>query len=70
MERKILRLEEISERTLVPLATLRYWRHRDRGEGPTTFRLGRRVVGYLDDVDAWVAEQHRKGATGGGSPAA
>jgi predicted DNA-binding transcriptional regulator AlpA len=66
MTRKILRLEDIADRTGLPLATLRWYRH--RGEGPPTFRLGRRVVGYEDEVDAWVAEQHRRGVTGGGSP--
>lgn len=63
MERKLLRLEEISERTGVPVATLRYYRH--RGEGPPTFRLGRRVVGYVDEVDSWVLEQRQKSINGG-----
>jgi predicted DNA-binding transcriptional regulator AlpA len=66
--RRILRLQEIADHTGIPLATLRWYRH--RGLGPPTFRLGRRVVGYADEVDVWVAEQHRKGVTGGGTPAA
>ena len=60
--RQLLRLEEISARTGVPVSTLRYYRHRDRGEGPPTFRLGRRVVAYVEDVDAWVAA-HRRAAS-------
>ena len=68
MTRRLLKLQEISDRTGIPLATLRWYRH--RGLGPPTFRLGRRVVGYEDECDAWVAEQHRQGVTGGGSPAA
>jgi predicted DNA-binding transcriptional regulator AlpA len=60
MSRRILRLQEISDRTGIPLATLRWYRH--RGIGPKTWKLGRRVVAYEDDVDAWVAAQ----AQGGG----
>lgn len=55
MNRKILRLEEISEATGLPVATLRWYRH--RGVGPRTWRLGRRVVAYADDVAAWIEEQ-------------
>ena len=54
----LLTLAEIAERTRVPLATLRYWRH--SGIGPDTFRLGRRVVAYESAVDRWVAEEAAK----------
>lgn len=57
MTRKILRLEEISERTGVPLATLRWYRQ--YGKGPKTWKLGRRVVAYEDDVNAWLDEQRQ-----------
>lgn len=67
MNRRILKFEEISERTRIPLATLRWMRH--RGEGPPTFRLGRRVVGYEDECDAWVAGHHRQSVVGGGDAA-
>lgn len=60
MARKILRLQDVSDRTGVPLATLRYWRH--QGIGVPTFKLGRRVVAYEDEVDAWVEAQRRAGA--------
>lgn len=56
MNRKILRLEEIHERTGVPMATLRWFRHRGEG-GPPTWKLGRRVVAYEDDVNAWIEAQ-------------
>lgn len=56
MTRKILRLSEIAERTGVPIATLRWYRHTGAG-GPRTWRLGRRVVAYEDDVDAWIERQ-------------
>jgi hypothetical protein len=52
MSRTILRLQEIHERTGVPVATLRYWRH--LGVEVPTFKIGRRVVAYADEVDRWV----------------
>lgn len=55
MARKILRLEQVSERTNVPIGTLRYWRH--LGQGPPTFRLGRHVAAFEDEVDSWLEEQ-------------
>jgi DNA-binding transcriptional MerR regulator len=55
MTRKVLRLQQISERTTVPVATLRYWRH--IGTGPPTFRLGKHIVAYEDEVDGWLREQ-------------
>ena len=64
MNRKLMRLEEISEATGVGVPTLRWWRHRDRGEGPPTFKLGRRVVAYEDDVARWVDAQARAGQNG------
>lgn len=52
-EMHLLHLEEVSARTRIPVATLRWMRH--RGEGPPTFRMGRRVVAYASDVDKWIA---------------
>lgn len=46
---------EVSERTRVPQETLRYWRH--RGQGPRSFKLGRRVVYDEADVEQWIREQ-------------
>lgn len=68
--RNLLTLDEVAAKTRVPVATLRYWR--SRGEGPKTFRLGRRVVAFEDAVDEWVrscAESEptaRSGAAGAG----
>jgi predicted DNA-binding transcriptional regulator AlpA len=52
--RRLLTLAQIHERTGTPLATLRYWR--SRGEGPPTFRLGRRIVAFEEDVERWITE--------------
>lgn len=56
-KRELLRLAEISDRIGLPVSTLRYWRQ--HGEGPPLFTLGRRLVGYTDEIDAWVEQQRR-----------
>jgi predicted DNA-binding transcriptional regulator AlpA len=55
--RQILDLKEISERTKMPPDSLRWKRH--RGELPWIFRLGRRLVAFEDECDAWIEEQRR-----------
>lgn len=52
MGRKILTLEEAHARTGISVETFRYWRK--RGEGPKTFRLGRRVVIDETDLESWI----------------
>lgn len=52
----------VSAYTGLPAATLRYWRH--TGEGPVSFKLGRRVLYRKVDVDAWLDEQYAKSARG------
>ncbi|WP_137120925.1 DNA-binding protein [Segeticoccus rhizosphaerae] len=57
MARRIITLEQVSERTGVALNTLRYYRATGKG-GPKTFRLAGRVVADADDVDAWIEEAY------------
>lgn len=57
-----LLIEEVAKRTGLPVSTLRYWRTRNRGEGPPMFRLGRRIVADPADVQKWIDEQRAKGA--------
>ena len=64
MSRTILRLQEISDRTGIPVATLRWYRHKGQG-GPQTWLLGRHVVAYADEVDRWVEAQRVATAVGG-----
>lgn len=59
----LLNLEDVSALLQVPVATLRYWRQ--RGEGPPSFRLGKRVMYRRADVGAWVDEQAAAGRRGG-----
>jgi predicted DNA-binding transcriptional regulator AlpA len=56
--RNVITLAEVSSKTRTPLATLRYWR--STGEGPKTFRLGRKVVAFESDVEAWIEAQAEK----------
>lgn len=60
MTRTILRLQEVSDRTGVPVETLRYWRK--LGAGPRSYKLGKRVVYDVAEVDRWVDEQRGLGA--------
>lgn len=56
---RIITLEEVAEVTRTPLSTLRYWRASGQ-EGPPTFRLGRRVVAFEGEVEAWIKAQAAK----------
>lgn len=58
--RTILTLDEAAGRIGRSVETLRYWRK--RGEGPRTFRLGRRVVLTEADLDAWIDSQRDAGS--------
>ena len=62
MNEAILTLAEVSERTRVPLATLRFWRSMEPGKGPKTFKIGGRVVAKASDVDAWIDAQYEVSA--------
>ena len=48
---RLLTIDEVAELTRRPVETLRYWRA--RGEGPISFRLGRRVVYRESAVTDW-----------------
>ena len=58
--REYLSTADVSELTGIPVGTLRYWRHRSRGEGPVAFHLGRRVIYKRSDVEAWIAINYQE----------
>ena len=58
-EADLLTIAEAAQLLRTPVATLRYWRHRNTG--PRSFRLGRRVLYRRDDLHAWIDAQ-REGA--------
>ncbi|NPC96614.1 AlpA family transcriptional regulator [Nocardioides sp. zg-DK7169] len=66
MATDLMRIEEVSELTGIPLNTLRYWRANTR-TGPKSAKLGRRVVYRRQDVEAWIDQQF---AAADGTPAA
>lgn len=49
-----LRTAEVSKQYNIPVATLRWWRHRN--EGPPSFKLGKKIVVYpTDKLALWMA---------------
>ena len=51
----LLTLAEVAILLRVPDATLRYWRHCDKG--PVSYKIGRHVRYRRQDVEAWLADQ-------------
>lgn len=51
----LLVIEEVSARLGVPVETLYKWR--ERGQGPKSARIGRRLRYRSSDVDTWVESQ-------------
>lgn len=58
-EDEFLRDRQCEALTGIPAATWRWWVH--SGEGPKSFKLGRRRVWRKSVVLAWIAEQEAKG---------
>ncbi|MDP1876895.1 MAG: helix-turn-helix domain-containing protein [Actinomycetota bacterium] len=49
---KYMTTAEVAEVSRAPIETVRYWRH--IGKGPKSFKVGRRVLYAVDDVEAWL----------------
>ncbi|MFE5340717.1 helix-turn-helix transcriptional regulator [Isoptericola sp. NPDC056578] len=62
--RKIENVKQVSERTGIPEGTLRAWRH-EGDKGPRSFKAGRRIAYYEDDVDAWLEARYAETGRGG-----
>ncbi|WP_295700438.1 helix-turn-helix domain-containing protein [Lapillicoccus sp.] len=56
---RYLTTEEVALTLRTPLETVRYWRH--VGKGPKSFKLGRRVLYAIEDVEAFVQEARKAG---------
>jgi excisionase family DNA binding protein len=50
---KYLTTSEVAEALRTPVETVRYWRH--VGKGPKSFKVGRRVLYAVEDVEAFIA---------------
>jgi excisionase family DNA binding protein len=61
MKDRLLTLKEVAALLGVPVATLRWWRH--KGVGPASFKIGRLVKYQSSDVDRWIQAQRRSGGT-------
>jgi predicted DNA-binding transcriptional regulator AlpA len=53
----LLLLPEVAELCRMSESTLRWLRH--RGEGPSGFKMGRRLVFRRTAVEAWISERER-----------
>jgi DNA-binding transcriptional MerR regulator len=53
----ILLVEEVSEMTRLPKATLRFYRHRGYG-GPKSFKIGNRVCYMRADVEQYIRDAY------------
>jgi DNA-binding transcriptional MerR regulator len=50
---------EVAATARTPIETVRYWRH--VGKGPKSFKVGRRVLYAVEDVEAWIEDARRAG---------
>ena len=51
---KYLTTDEVAEILRTPVESVRYWRHIKKG--PKSFKVGRRVLYDVADVEAFIAE--------------
>lgn len=51
---------ELAQKLRTPAETCRYWRH--IGKGPKSFKVGRRVLYAIEDVEAFIAEARQETA--------
>lgn len=59
MTEEYLTTVEVAQICRASPETVRYWRW--RGEGPPSFKLGRKVLYAADDVTSWLEDARRNG---------
>jgi predicted DNA-binding transcriptional regulator AlpA len=52
---RYLTTADVAELCRTSAETVRYWRY--VGKGPASFKVGRKVLYDVEDVEAWIAEQ-------------
>ncbi len=57
---KYLTTTEVAELLRAPAETVRFWRH--TGKGPRSFKIGRRVLYDIRDVEEYVERARTAGA--------
>ena len=60
MMAQYMTIEEVAEVLRTSVETVRYWRH--VGKGPRSFKVGRRVLYAIEDVEAFVEQARKAGA--------
>ncbi|WP_166390258.1 helix-turn-helix transcriptional regulator [Nocardioides ochotonae] len=58
---ELLEIEQVASLTGIPANTWRYWRQ--KGVGPRSARLGRRVKYRRSDIEEWIETQFRDAAS-------
>jgi predicted DNA-binding transcriptional regulator AlpA len=58
MSTKYLTTDEVAEICRTSVETVRFWRW--KSTGPKSFKVGRRVLYAVEDVDAWLEDARRK----------
>jgi len=58
-----LTTQEVAARFRTPIETVRYWRQ--QGQGPASFKVGRRVLYRREDVERWANERYAATSRGG-----
>ncbi|HWI42000.1 MAG TPA: helix-turn-helix domain-containing protein [Nocardioides sp.] len=56
---RYLTTQEVAEALRTSPETVRYWRH--VGKGPKSFKVGRRVLYAIEDVDQFLADAQAAG---------
>ena len=59
MSPRYMTTAEVAETVRTPVETVRYWRHINKG--PKSFKVGRRVLYAIEDVEAWLSNARRGG---------
>jgi predicted DNA-binding transcriptional regulator AlpA len=63
----LIDLQEASRLAHLPVSTLRFYRH--KGQGPHSFKVGRRVMFHRADVEKWIRAQEEVAETTRGGAA-
>lgn len=59
MSTRYLTTAEVAEMLRTSPETVRYWRHISKG--PQSFKVGRKVLYAVEDVEAWIAQAREAG---------
>jgi excisionase family DNA binding protein len=58
-EPRFMTTDEVADLLRTSVETVRYWRH--IGKGPKSFKLGRRVLYAVEDIEAFITQARVEG---------